>query len=43
MKTRVVSISRQVGTAGEEVAQAVAEKLSFRYIPNTDYVIRSTE
>ncbi len=32
MNTRVVSISRQVGTAGEEVAQALAAKLSFRYI-----------
>ncbi len=32
MNTRVVSISRQVGTAGEEVAQALAKKLDFRYI-----------
>ncbi len=32
MNTRVVSISRQVGTAGEEVARAVAIKLGFRYI-----------
>lgn len=32
MNTRVVSISRQVGTAGEEVARAVANRLNFRYI-----------
>ena len=32
MNTRVVSISRQVGAAGEEVAQALAAKLTFRYI-----------
>ena len=32
MNTRVVSISRQVGVAGEEVAQALAGKLGFRYI-----------
>ncbi len=32
MNTRVVAISRQVGTAGEEVARAVAERLEFRYI-----------
>lgn len=32
MNTRVVSISRQVGTAGEEVARAVANSLGFRYI-----------
>jgi cytidylate kinase len=32
MTTRVVSISRQVGTAGEEVAQAVATRLGFRYV-----------
>lgn len=32
MNTRVVSISRQVGAAGEEVAQAVAGKLGFRLI-----------
>lgn len=32
MNTRVVSISRQVGTQGEEVAQAVAGKLGFRVI-----------
>ncbi len=32
MNTRVVSISRQVGTAGEEVAQAVAGMLGFRYV-----------
>lgn len=32
MNTRVVSISRQVGSSGEEVAQALAKKLDFRYI-----------
>jgi cytidylate kinase len=32
MNTRVVSVSRQVGTAGEEVARSVASKLQFRYI-----------
>jgi len=32
MNTRVVSVSRQVGTAGEEVAQAVAKKLHFRFV-----------
>jgi cytidylate kinase len=32
MHTRVVSISRQVGTAGEEVAREVASRLGFRYI-----------
>ncbi|MEO8538103.1 MAG: cytidylate kinase-like family protein [bacterium] len=32
MNTRVISISRQVGTAGEEVAQALAARLKFRYI-----------
>lgn len=32
MNTRVISISRQVGTAGEEVAQAVAHRLGFRVI-----------
>ncbi|MEX2081321.1 MAG: cytidylate kinase family protein, partial [Dehalococcoidia bacterium] len=32
MNTRVISISRQVGAAGEEVAQLVAERLGFRYI-----------
>ncbi|WP_322795295.1 cytidylate kinase-like family protein [Tepidiforma sp.] len=32
MNTRVVSVSRQVGTAGEEVAQAVARRLGFRYV-----------
>lgn len=32
MNTRVVTIARQVGTAGEEVAQGVAEALGFRYI-----------
>ena len=32
MNTRVISISRQVGTAGEEVAQALATRLGFRFI-----------
>lgn len=32
MNIRVISISRQVGTAGEEVAQAVSNRLGFRYI-----------
>jgi hypothetical protein len=32
MNTRVVSIARQVGAAGEEVAQAVAQGLGFRYV-----------
>ena len=32
MNTRVISIARQVGTSGEEVAQAVAVRLGFRYI-----------
>ena len=32
LNTRVVSISRQVGTAGEEVAQAVAGRLGLRFI-----------
>ncbi len=32
MNTRTVSISRQVGTAGEEVARDVANRLGFRYI-----------
>ncbi|GIW13802.1 MAG: hypothetical protein KatS3mg062_1241 [Tepidiforma sp.] len=32
MTTRVVTISRQVGVAGEEVAQAVASRLGFRYV-----------
>ncbi|MCC6419270.1 MAG: cytidylate kinase-like family protein [Gemmataceae bacterium] len=32
MNTRVVSISRQVGTAGDEVASAVAAHLGFRVI-----------
>lgn len=32
MNTRVVSISRQVGVAGEEVAGEVATRLGFRYI-----------
>lgn len=32
MNTRVIALSRQVGTAGEEVAQTVAERLGFRLI-----------
>jgi cytidylate kinase len=32
MNTRVISVSRQVGTAGEEVARALADKLNFRFI-----------
>lgn len=36
MNTRVIAVTRQVGSAGEEVARAVAENLSFRYI---DYQI----
>jgi len=32
VNTRVVTIARQVGTAGEEVAQGVADALGFRYI-----------
>lgn len=36
MNTRVVTIARQVGTAGEEVAQGVADALGFRYV---DYQI----
>jgi cytidylate kinase len=32
MNTRVVSISRQVGTGGEEIAALVAQRLDFRYI-----------
>jgi cytidylate kinase len=32
MNTRVISISRQVGVAGEEVAQAVAARLGMRLI-----------
>jgi len=32
MNTRVLSISRQVGTAGEEVAREAAARLGFRYI-----------
>lgn len=32
MTARVISISRQVGTAGEEVAQAVAARLGYRYV-----------
>lgn len=36
MNTRVVSIARQAGCAGEEVARATAEGLGFRYV---DYQI----
>jgi len=36
MNTRVVTIARQVGAAGEEVARLVAEQLGFRYV---DYQI----
>jgi cytidylate kinase len=36
MNTRVVSIARQAGCAGEEVARALAEQLGFRYV---DYQI----
>ena len=32
MNTRVVSISRQVGTGGEDVARQSAQRLGFRYI-----------
>lgn len=32
MNTRVICINRQVGTAGEEVAQAVAKRVGFRLI-----------
>jgi len=32
MHTNVISISRQVGSAGEEVASAVAQALDFRLI-----------
>lgn len=32
VNTRVVTVSRQVGVAGEEVAQAIAARLSFRYV-----------
>jgi len=36
MNTKVIAISRQVGTAGEEAAQSVAKRLDFRYV---DYQI----
>ena len=36
MNTRVIAVTRQVGSAGEEVAQAIAQGLGFRYI---DYQI----
>ena len=36
MNTRVISISRQVGTAGEEVATAVAERTGYRLV---DYLV----
>lgn len=32
MNTRVVAVARQVGVGGEEVAQAVARRLGFRYV-----------
>jgi len=32
MNTRIVSIARQAGTAGEDVARAVSTRLQFRYI-----------
>ncbi len=32
MAHRVITIARQVGTAGEEVARSVAVRLGFRYI-----------
>ncbi|MGE3075737.1 MAG: AAA family ATPase [Dehalococcoidia bacterium] len=39
MNTRVIAISRQVGTAGEDVAQAVSKRLGFRYV---DYQLVQT-
>lgn len=36
MNTRVITVARQVGVAGEEVAQVVAQKTGYRYI---DYQI----
>lgn len=36
MNTRVITVARQVGAAGEEVAQVIAKKTGFRYI---DYQI----
>ena len=32
MNTRVIAISRQVGTAGEDVAQSLSKRLGFRYV-----------
>ena len=32
MHTRVITIARQIGAAGEDVALDVAKKLGFRYI-----------
>ncbi|HET7737936.1 MAG TPA: cytidylate kinase-like family protein [Tepidiformaceae bacterium] len=32
MNTRIVTVARQVGTGGEEVAQGIADRLGFRYI-----------
>jgi cytidylate kinase len=32
MNTRVITVARQVGVAGEEVAQLIAKKSGFRYI-----------
>ena len=39
MNTSVVSVTRQVGVAGEEVAYAVARELNFRVI---DYQVIQT-
>ena len=36
MNTRVITVARQVGAAGEEVAQVIARTTGFRYI---DYQI----
>jgi cytidylate kinase len=32
MTTRVITVARQVGAAGDEIAQAIAERMRFRYI-----------
>ena len=32
MNTRVIAVTRQVGSSGEEVAQAIAQGLGFRYV-----------
>ncbi|MGE0598541.1 MAG: AAA family ATPase [Dehalococcoidia bacterium] len=39
MNTRVIAISRQVGTAGEDVAQAISKRLGYRYV---DYQLVQT-